>query len=128
MHDFYKDRTVAQLQKDMFREEHFPKAATSPQKANFAFLRGQIDFIPIEEAEGRVAAEGALPYPPGIICVAPGEVWGDSQLKYFMALEEGINVLPGFAPELQGVHMVTEEDGRQRAYGYVLKEEALKEN
>ncbi|MDU2269688.1 MAG: ornithine decarboxylase [Winkia neuii] len=128
MHDFYKDRTVAQLQKDMFREEHFPKAATIPQKANFAFLRGQIDFIPIEEAEGRVAAEGALPYPPGIICVAPGEVWGDSQLKYFMALEEGINVLPGFAPELQGVHMVTEEDGRQRAYGYVLKEEALKEN
>ncbi|MDU2058246.1 MAG: hypothetical protein E6719_02925 [Dermabacter sp.] len=53
--------------------------------------------------------------------VVPGEVWGGPQYDYFMALEEGINQLPGFAPELQGVHMVTEDDGRQRAYGYVIR-------
>jgi hypothetical protein len=28
-------------------------------------------------------------------------------------------VLPGFAPELQGVHPV-EENGQTRAYGYIL--------
>ncbi|MCT1866803.1 ornithine decarboxylase [Dermabacter sp. p3-SID358] len=121
MHDFYKNRTVAQLQKDMFREENFPKVEMTPQEANVEFIRGNVDFLPIEECKGRIAAEGALPYPPGVVVVVPGEVWGGPQYDYFMALEEGINQLPGFAPELQGVHMVTEEDGRQRAYGYVIR-------
>lgn len=120
MHDFYKNRNVAQLQKEMFREESFPEVRMSAQEANTAFIRGKVEYMPIGEAEGRIAAEGALPYPPGVICVVPGEVWGGSALKYFMALEEGINLLPGFAPELQGVHMETEEDGTQRAYGYVI--------
>lgn len=121
MHDFYKDRTVAQLQKDMFREVHFPTMAMTPQEANIELNRGHVDYMPIEEAEGRISAEGALPYPPGVICVAPGEVWEGAAFKYFLALQEGINLLPGFAPELQGVHMVTEDDGRQRAYGYVIR-------
>lgn len=41
-------------------------------------------------------------------------------LDYFLALEEGINQLPGFTPELQGVYL-RQEEGRTRAYGYVLK-------
>lgn len=47
----------------------------------------------LSEAEGRVAAEGALPYPPGVLCVVPGEVWGGAVLRYFLALEEGVNML-----------------------------------
>ena len=35
-------------------------------------------------------------------------------------LEEGINTLPGFAPEIQGVYLQKDPDGRTRAYGYVL--------
>lgn len=58
--------------------------------------------VSLRDAEGRIAAEGALPYPPGVLCVVPGEVWGGSVLRYFAALEDGINLLPGFAPELQG--------------------------
>jgi len=50
----------------------------------------------------------------------PGEIWGGAVLKYFLALEEGINRLPGFTPELQGVYL-TQDGGRTRAYGYVLK-------
>ena len=126
MHDFYKSRNVKQLQKEMFRKEHFPKMAMEPQAAHFEFIRGHVDLIPLEKAEGRVAAEGALPYPPGVLCCVPGEVWGDSVLKYFLALEEGINRMPGFAPELQGVYIQQDADGRKRAYGYVLKPEYVK--
>jgi ornithine decarboxylase len=121
MHDFYKSRNVKQLQKEMFRKAHFPKMVMQPQEAHYEFLRGHVELIPLEEAEGRVAAEGALPYPPGVLCCVPGEVWGGSVLKYFLALEEGINRCPGFAPELQGVYIEQGEDGRKRAYGYVLK-------
>jgi ornithine decarboxylase len=124
MHDFYKDRDVKQLQKVMFREEHFPRVACAPHLANDEFTRGHVDLVALRDIEGRIAAEGALPYPPGILCVVPGEVWGAEQCAYFLALEEGINLLPGFAPELQGVHLITEPDGEIRAYGYVLQNAA----
>jgi ornithine decarboxylase len=120
MHDFYKDRNVKQLQKIMFREEHFPHVALAPHLANDEFTRGNVELVAIRDIAGRVAAEGALPYPPGILCVVPGEVWGAEQRDYFLALEEGINLLAGFAPELQGVHLLTEPDGQIRAHGYVL--------
>ncbi len=120
MHDFYKSRNVKQLQKEMFRKAHFPKVAMDPQQAHYEFMRGHAELVALENAEGRVAAEGALPYPPGVLCCVPGEVWGDAVLKYFLALEEGINRMPGFSPELQGVYIQQDEDGRKRAYGYVL--------
>lgn len=53
------------------------------------------------------------------MCV-PGERWSPTAQKYFLALEEGINTLPGFAPEIQGVYLQKDPDGRTRAYGYVL--------
>ena len=55
------------------------------------------------------------------LAMVPGEVWGGSALKYFLALEEGINLLPGFSPELQGVYLQHDADGRTRAYGYMLQ-------
>ena len=87
-----------------------------------AFVRGDVELLPLSEAEGRIAAEGALPYPPGVLCVVPGEVWGGAALRYFLALEEGLNVLPGFSPELQGVYAVREPNGVSRLYGHVIAE------
>ncbi len=53
--------------------------------------------------------------------MVPGEVWGAEQRDYFLASRTGINLLPGFAPELQGVHLVEQPDGQLSAYGYVLR-------
>ncbi|KFX05877.1 ornithine decarboxylase [Pectobacterium betavasculorum] len=122
MHDFYSQHNVKDLQKAMFRKTEFPSVAMLPQDANREFVRGNIELIPIDEAEGRIAAEGALPYPPGVLCVVPGEAWGGAVQRYFLALEDGINLLPGFSPELQGVYSVAEEDGSKRLYGYVVEE------
>ena len=127
MHDFYKSRNVKQLQKEMFRRSHFPRRALDPQQAHFEFIRGNAELVPLEQAEGRIAVEGALPYPPGVLCCVPGEVWGNSVLQYFLALEEGLNRCPGFAPELQGVYIQKDPDGRKRAYGYVLTKERTAE-
>ncbi|MBS4913275.1 MAG: ornithine decarboxylase [Veillonella sp.] len=123
MHDFYKDRNVSTLQKRLFLHEFLPEYVTTPQEANFAFVRGEGELVALSEAEGRIALEGALPYPPGVLCVQPGERWSATARDYFLALEEGINKLPGFAPEIQGVYLTTQEDGTKKAYGYVLKKE-----
>lgn len=121
MHDLYAKLNVKQLQKEMFRQAHFPAVKMLPQAANIQFVRGQIELIAIENIAGRIAAEGALPYPPGVLCVVPGEVWGGAVQNYFLALEDGINQFPGFSPELQGVYLQTDADGRIRAYGYAIK-------
>lgn len=120
MHDLYRNHNVKQLQTQMFRKEHLPKVAVAPQAAQIEYIRGNVELVPLADAAGRIAAEGALPYPPGVLCVVPGEIWGGAALEYFLALEEGINRLPGFTPELQGVYLKP-ENGRTRAYGYVLK-------
>lgn len=123
MHDFYKALNVKELQKLMFRETEFPECRMNAQEAHYEFIRDNVELVALEDADGRIAAEGALPYPPGVLCVVPGEVWGGAVLKYFLALEEGINRFPGFAPELQGVYIEEDDEGRKRAYGYVLTKE-----
>ena len=120
MHDLYVSRNVKQLQKDLFRKATLPEYALNPHDANIEFVRNKVELVALTDIVGRVAAEGALPYPPGVLCVVPGERWSTTAQKYFLALEEGINTLPGFAPEIQGVYLQKDPDGRTRAYGYVL--------
>jgi ornithine decarboxylase len=121
MHDLYVSFDVKDLQKAMFRKESLPEVVMNPQDANRAYIRGDVELVRIRDAAGRIAAEGALPYPPGVLCVVPGEVWGGAVQRYFLALEEGVNLLPGFSPELQGVYSEKDADGIKRLYGYVLR-------
>lgn len=125
MHDFYKERNIKKIQKQMFRSEYMPKSVINPQDAHFAFLRGQAELVRMEDAEGRVAAEGALPYPPGVLCCFPGEVWSGPVLKYFLAWQEAMGRMPGFAPELQGVYVEDNGRGGKQVYCYVLKEDIV---
>ncbi|BDQ68007.1 ornithine decarboxylase SpeF [Shewanella xiamenensis] len=120
MHNLYVSHDVKQLQKEMFRQAHFPTKVMDPQEANLEFIRGNVELVPLSQIEGRIAAEGALPYPPGVLCMVPGEIWGGAVQRYFLALEEGINLLPGFSPELQGVYLESTPEGKIQALGYVL--------
>ncbi|WP_105633406.1 ornithine decarboxylase [Cronobacter dublinensis] len=122
MHNLYVSFDAKALQREMFRKAGLPQVVMNPQQANIEYIRGNAELVRLSEAEGRVAAEGALPYPPGVLCVVPGEVWGGAALRYFLALEEGVNLLPGFSPELQGVYSQTDPDGIKRLYGYMLRE------
>ena len=100
--------------------------AIQPQQAHWAFMRGQTEYVPLSKAKGRIAAEGALPYPPGIVCCVPGEVWDGAVWNYFLVLEKMLNLFPGFAPELQGVYCETISDGCKQIYCNVLSEKFTK--
>jgi Arginine/lysine/ornithine decarboxylases len=65
----------------------------------------------LEQAVGRVAAEGVIPYPPGIMCIAPGERWTNALVDYLRAVEALSVQFPEFAPHIQGVHAVHKTDG-----------------
>ena len=122
IHDFYKSKNIALIQKKLFLKDYFPEYVMSPRDANIEFIRGRGELIPLSECKGRIALEGALPYPPGIICVQPGERWNELAQQYFQCLEESINRFPGFEPEIQGVYNQKENE-KSVTYVTVLKKE-----
>ncbi len=122
MHDIYASYNIQYLQQKIFKERYFPCIVVTPHAANVQLIRRHVDFIPIAQAKGRIAAEEALSYPPGIVSIAPGEMWDGAVLDYFLVLEELINKLPCFVPGMQGVYVDTDTNGRKRIYGYVIKQ------
>ena len=123
LHDFYKDRKAKDYQKKMFLSDYFPEQAMTPYDANVELLKNNAKLVPLKDIVGMTALEGALPYPPGIFCIVPGEKWTKEAQAYFLILNEGINKFPGFSPEIQGVYF-KDENGQSVAYGYVYDESA----
>ncbi|WP_436881433.1 ornithine decarboxylase [Staphylococcus pasteuri] len=119
LHDFYKKRNTKEFQKKMFLKDYLPEYSMKPYDANIELLKNNAKLVDLDDIVGEIALEGALPYPPGIFCVVPGEKWNETAKTYFKILEEGINEFPGFAPEIQGVYFEKVND-RIKAFGYVL--------
>ncbi|MBX8496735.1 ornithine decarboxylase [Pseudomonas cichorii] len=122
MHSMYSLYNFKKLQRDMFSESHFPRVGMSLYEANLKLTRGEVELIPLRLAEGRVAAEGAVPYPPGIICIAPGERWGGPVFDYILAIEQIMNSFPAFGPDVQGVHIQIGNNEKQEFSVYVVNE------
>jgi ornithine decarboxylase len=124
MHDFYRKKNVKELQRLSFRASSFPELAMTPQEAYQALVSNEVDYVPLEKAQGRISATLALIYPPGIGVVVPGERWDERakpMLDYFLAFEESFNRFPGFNYEVQGVYQ-ERVDGRIQFHTYVVRE------
>lgn len=124
MHDLYRKSCVKELQRLCFRDSSFPEMAMSSQEAHEAMVGNEVDYVALEEIQGRVSATLALIYPPGIGVVLPGERW-DSRAKpmldYFLAFQESFNRFPGFNYEVQGVFQ-EQIDGKIKFFTYVVRE------
>ena len=96
MHDFYKKNDAKTYQKLLFRKDYLPEYVMNPNEASIELKRNNAKLVPLSDIVGEIALEGALPYPPGVFCVVPGERWNNVAQKYFSILEEGINRFPGF--------------------------------
>jgi ornithine decarboxylase len=124
MHDFYRKADIKELQKRCFRAESFPELAMSSEQAYEALVANEVDYVPMTEVKGRVAATLALIYPPGIGVIVPGERWDDRaqpMLDYFNAFQESFNRFPGFNYEVQGVYQ-ERVDGKIKFHTYVVRE------
>ncbi|WP_082562747.1 MULTISPECIES: ornithine decarboxylase [unclassified Rhizobium] len=124
MHDFFVEKDVKELQRLCFRYDSFPEQAMSARDANEALIGDDVDFVPMDQVKGRIAATLALIYPPGIGIIVPGERYDDRaqpMIDYFLTFEDSCNRFPGFSYEVQGVYQVREE-GKIRFYTYVVKE------
>lgn len=120
MNGLYALHEVEQRQSDIFSAIHLAVIDRSPYAANQQFVRGESRLTSIYQALGKVAAEGVIPYPPGIVCIAPGERWSKALVEYIGAIEAMAVAYPAFAPHIQGVHEMPGVEGTSAFGVYVL--------
>lgn len=122
MHEYYKENKTFVLQQKLFAKPNMQNYQMTPAEADQLFKKDQTELVDLEDVVGRTAAEGALPYPPGVFIVAPGEKWGEIDQKYFEVLAHAIEKFPGFVPEIQGVYLESQKDGSIKLQAEVVKD------
>jgi arginine/lysine/ornithine decarboxylase len=125
MHRFFRDANVSALQAKQFAADHLPEIALSPAEAARALTRNDVDFLPIDSIQGRIATTPFVVYPPGIATIVPGERLTDRaqpMIDYLKMFEAAFNTFPGFEVEIQGVYRKVDASGRIRLFTYVVTE------
>jgi ornithine decarboxylase len=125
MHAFFRDNGTSKLQKAQFVKEHLPQMAMAPHEAVRQMVRNKVDYLPIDQISGRIAATLFVVYPPGIATIVPGERLDERaapMLNYLKLFERAANLYPGFEAEIQGVYREIEADGSVRFHTYVVRE------
>ena len=125
MHAFFRSENASALQKAQFRSEHLPEPAMTPREAAGHLVRNNVDYVPISEIDGRIAATLFVVYPPGIATIVPGErldARARPMVDYLKMFERSSNLFPGFDTEIQGVYREIDAAGTIRFHTYVVRE------
>ncbi len=114
MHAFFRDAGVSQLQRAQFAAKHLPEMVMTPREASRHLVRNNVDYLPLEALDGRVATTLFVVYPPGIATIVPGERLSERarpMIEYLKMFERSANVFPGFEAEIQGLYRETDASG-----------------
>ena len=90
---------------------NLPRMACTPADAYQSLVANAVERVSLDQADGRIAATGIVPYPPGIPMVMPGEHLGtiaEPFLAYLLAIQDWDRKFPGFAHDTHGIEP---EDG-----------------
>lgn len=71
LHGCYRENATAKALKSMYTA--LPELAIKPADAYDRLVRGEVEAVPIDQLQGRIAAVMLVPYPPGIPLIMPGE-------------------------------------------------------
>ena len=107
--------TSARLQRAQFQAEHLPEMVMTPRAASRHLVRNNVDYVPLDALEGRIATTLFVVYPPGIATIVPGERLGPRarpMIDYLKTFERAANLFPGFEAEIQGLYREVDERGR----------------
>ena len=125
MHAFYREAGVSALQQAQFAPEHLPTMVVPPHEAVRHLTRNNVDYLPLDQVDGRIATTLFVVYPPGIATIVPGERLDERarpMLSYLKMFERAANLFPGFEAEIQGLYREVAPDGSVRFHTYVVRE------
>ena len=104
LHACYRENATAKALKRMYTV--LPDVAIKPADAYNQLVRGEVEAVPIEQLEGRIAAVMLLPYPPGIPLIMPGERFTAqtrSIIDYLAFARTFDRSFPGFDADVHGL-------------------------
>lgn len=84
---------------------NLPQAVMPPRAANAKLMSGEVELLPLDAMPGRTIAVGAIPYPPGIPILMPGESAGTVDgpwLTFLRSMENWGQEFPGFEKIVEG--------------------------
>ncbi|MBB1520905.1 Orn/Lys/Arg family decarboxylase [Aquipseudomonas guryensis] len=111
LHACYRENATAKALKRMYTV--LPQVAIKPADAYNQLVRGEVEAVPIEQLEGRIAAVMLVPYPPGIPLIMPGERFTAetrSIIDYLQFARTFDRQFPGFDADVHGLQK--QEDGQ----------------
>lgn len=104
LHGCYRDNATAKALKSMYTA--LPEVAIKPADAYDRLVRGEVEAVPIDQLQGRIAAVMLVPYPPGIPLIMPGERFTAatrSILDYLAFARTFDQAFPGFDIDVHGL-------------------------
>jgi lysine decarboxylase/arginine decarboxylase len=122
MHAFLSARDTAAVQEALCRQ--LPTPVLAPADAFSRLMQGDVELVPLDKLDGRVAATLCVLYPPGIPVIVPGERFDPDVhciVSYLQVLEEWADTFPGFENEMQGVEQIKHEEGTTTYGVYCVK-------
>ncbi|MBM7062036.1 arginine/lysine/ornithine decarboxylase [Pseudomonas sp. UL073] len=115
LHGCYRENATAKALKRMYTV--LPEVAIKPADAYDQLVRGEVEAVPIDQLEGRIAAVMLVPYPPGIPLIMPGERFTQatrSIIDYLEFARAFDRRFPGFDADVHGLQH--EEINGERCY------------
>ncbi|OEC34171.1 arginine decarboxylase [Pseudomonas cuatrocienegasensis] len=109
LHDCYRANATAKALKRMYTV--LPEVALRPADAYNHLVRGEVEAVPIDALEGRIAAVMLVPYPPGIPLIMPGERFTAatrSIIDYLQFARTFSDSFPGFDADVHGLQSCAE--------------------
>ena len=112
LHACYCENATARAMRRMYTA--LPEPAMTPAQAYDKLVRGEVEAVPIEALQGRIAAVMLVPYPPGIPLIMPGERFTQetrSILDYLRFARDFAERFPGFDADVHGLQHEAGADG-----------------
>lgn len=104
LHGCYRDNAMAKALRSMYTA--LPEIAIKPADAYDRLVRGEVEAVPIDQLQGRIAAVMLVPYPPGIPLIMPGERFTTQSraiLDYLAFARTFDKAFPGFDVDVHGL-------------------------
>ena len=118
MHNYFKKVGILNMMQNAFQD--IPTQMMKPADAYRAVVRGDVEYVELENILGRVPAVMVVPYPPGIPIIMGGELLNKESkaiLDYLQAREKFENEIPGYESDIHGVERRRDGD---KAYFKIL--------
>ena len=111
MHQYLKEQEIIETMLQSF--DVIPDPVMIPREAYHEVVKGNVEYVFLDDLMGRIPAVMVVPYPPGIPTIMEGEKFNENSrliIDYLKKVEEFEYQFPGFEGDIHGVEKEKKAD------------------